>query len=101
MEKFWCVPRTSPRLFTPRLYRYHFDVWYVSDPSSEVQRLLSASHRYMTISELYSSISNRDGALHQVYLLAAVNAIFVFLLFVAFTVTGSLTSLSGFEAKHC
>jgi hypothetical protein len=46
---------------------YRFDVWYTSDPMAEV------------------------------YLLAAVNAFFVFLLFVTFTITGSLTDLSGFE----
>jgi len=51
MEKFW----------------YKFDVWYASDPSSEV------------------------------YLLAGVNAFFVFLLFFSFSVTGSLADLSGFE----
>jgi hypothetical protein len=49
---------------------YRFDVWYTSDPMAEV------------------------------YLLAAVNAFFVFLLFVTFTITGSLTDLSGFEVTQ-
>jgi len=44
---------------------YKFDVWYTSDPMAEV------------------------------YLLAGVNAFFCFLLFVSFTVTGSLQDLSG------
>jgi hypothetical protein len=48
-------------------FAYDFDIWYTSDPMSEV------------------------------YLLAAVNAVFCFMLFVLFWVTGSLTDLSGFE----
>ena len=37
--------------------------------------------------------------LMQVYLLAAVNGAFTIFLFFAFTITGSLTDLSGFEVR--
>ena len=43
------------------------------------------------------SALERPLSIHQVYLLGAVNAFFVFLLFIAFSVTGSLTDLNGFE----
>lgn len=48
-------------------FAYDFDLWYTSDPLAEV------------------------------YLLAAVNGAFTIFLFFAFTITGSLTDLSGFE----
>jgi len=48
-------------------FAYDFDLWYTTNPLAEV------------------------------YMLAAINAAFTFFLFFAFTITGSLTDLDGFE----